>query len=152
MRHMSYDDLLTGRYSSLGQVYFVTTVTAGRVPIFSDFKSARLVIREMQQVHVALLVNSLAWVLMPDHLHWLFQLGDTGALAQVMHRFKGRSARALNAMNSGNSRIWQNGYHDHALRKEEDVRGVARYLAANPLRSGLVAQIGDYSHWDAAWL
>ena len=149
---MSYDDLLTGRYSSPGQVYFVTTVTAGRVPIFSDFKSARLVICEMQQVHVARLVNSLAWVLMPDHLHWLFQLGEAGTLARVMQRFKGRSARVLNAMNPGKTSVWQNGYHDHALRQEEDVRGVARYLAANPLRAGLVAQIGDYSHWDAAWL
>jgi REP element-mobilizing transposase RayT len=152
LRHMSYDYLLTGRYSSAGQVYFVTTVTAGRVPIFEDFHSARCVIREMQQAHTAGLVNSLAWVLMPDHLHWLFQLGDFDALAQVMQRFKGRTARALNAMSSGHSSVWQNGYHDHALRKEEDVRGVARYLAANPLRAGLVAHLGDYSHWDAAWL
>ncbi|PKO62234.1 MAG: transposase [Betaproteobacteria bacterium HGW-Betaproteobacteria-18] len=149
---MSYDDLLTGRYSSPGQVYFVTTVTVGRAPIFDDFKSARCVIREMQQAHTSGRVNSLAWVLMPDHLHWLFQLGDVDVLAQVMQSFKGRSARALNAMNLGKRSVWQNGYHDHALRKEEDVRGVARYLAANPLRAGLVAQIGDYSHWDAAWL
>ena len=149
---MSYADLLTGRYSSAGQVYLVTTVTAGRVPVFADFKLARCVIREMRHAHATGSVKSLAWVLMPDHLHWLFQLGDEGTLALAMHGFKGRSARAANLMDANPCSLWQRGYHDRALRQEEDVRGAARYLAANPLRAGLVTQIGDYSHWDAVWV
>jgi len=48
--------------------------------------------------------------------------------------------------------VWQPGFHDHALRKEEDVRAVARYVVANPLRAGLVQRIGDYPHWNAIWL
>jgi len=163
---MSYDALRTGRHSSHGQVYVVTTVTAGRQPFFVDFTLARCVITEMRHTHAAGRVDSLAWVLMPDHLHWLFQLGDVGTLAEVMQSFKGRSARAINlivgsdgcsaraiSLMDGRQRgIWQRGYHDHALRAEDDVRGVARYLAANPLRAGLVQQLGDYSHWDAVWV
>ena len=34
----------------------------------------------------------------------------------------------------------------------EDVRAVARYIIANPLRAGLCERIGDYPLWDAAWL
>ena len=149
---MSYSDLLTGRYSSPGQVYLVTTVTAGRLPVFTDFTLARCVVNALRHTHDAGHVNSLAWVLMPDHLHWLFQLGDTGSLATAMHSFKGRSARAISQMDAGLCGIWQRGYHDRALRQEEDVRGAARYLAANPLRAGLVTQLGDYSHWDAVWV
>ena len=145
----------------------VTTVTAGRQPFFLDFTLARCVIAEMRHIHTTGKVDSLAWVLMPDHLHWLFQLGDAGTLAEVMQSFKGRSARAINKlMEDFNDRsahlvnlmdgrqrsIWQRGYHDHALRAEDDVRGVARYLAANPLRAGLVQQLGAYSHWDAVWV
>ena len=149
---MSYDALRTGRHSSRGQVYMVTTVTAGRQPFFFDFTLARCVITEMRHTHTTGKVDSLAWVLMPDHLHWLFQLGDTGTLAEVMQSFKGRSARAMKLMDERQRSIWQRGYHDHALRAEDDVRGAARYLAANPLRAGLVAQVGDYSHWDAVWV
>ena len=149
---MSYDALRTGRHSSHGQVYVVTTVTAGRQPFFVDFTLARCVITEMRHTHAAGRVDSLAWVLMPDHLHWLFQLGDVGTLAEVMQSFKGRSGRAISLMDGRQRGIWQRGYHDHALRAEDDVRGVARYLAANPLRAGLVQQLGDYSHWDAVWL
>jgi putative transposase len=49
-------------------------------------------------------------------------------------------------------RIWQDGFHDHALRKEEAVIDAARYIVANPLRAGLVGSVKDYSHWDAIWL
>ena len=41
---------------------------------------------------------------------------------------------------------------DRALRREEDVREVARHLVANPLRARLVDQIGDYPFWDSTWL
>ena len=149
---MSYDSLRIGRHSSPGQVYLVTTVTAGRAPFFADFKLARCVIAEMRRTHATGRVNSLAWVLMPDHLHWLFQLEEAGTLAQVLQSFKGRSAHAVNVLDDRQRSIWQRGFHDRALRKEEDVRGVARYLADNPLRAGLVTKIGDFSHWDAAWL
>ncbi|MEJ1380959.1 MAG: transposase, partial [Candidatus Sedimenticola sp. (ex Thyasira tokunagai)] len=48
--------------------------------------------------------------------------------------------------------VWQAGFHDHALRREEDIIGVARYVVANPMRAGLADRVGDYPHWDAAWL
>jgi REP element-mobilizing transposase RayT len=149
---MSYDNLRTGRCSIAGQFYMVTIVTAGRHPWFVDFSLARCVIAEMRHAHAGGLIDSLAWVLMPDHLHWLFQLGDAGSLARVMQSFKGRSARAINLLDARQRTIWQRGYHDHALRADEDVRGVARYLAANPVRAGLVEQVGEYSHWDAVWV
>jgi putative transposase len=48
--------------------------------------------------------------------------------------------------------LWQPGYFDRALRKEDDRLAVARYLVANPLRAGIVQRIGDYPHWDSVWL
>ncbi|MEG2798132.1 MAG: transposase, partial [Pseudomonas sp.] len=48
--------------------------------------------------------------------------------------------------------IWQKGYFDRALRREEDLKVMARYIIANPLRAGLVEHIGQYPLWDAIWL
>ena len=92
-----------------------------------------------------------SWVVMPDHLHWLCILRK-GSLARLMQRVKSRSAIAVNRATFGNSEIWQPGYHDHALREDEDVKDVARYILANPVRAGLVAKIGDYPLWDAIWV
>jgi REP element-mobilizing transposase RayT len=96
-------------------------------------------------------VETLAWVLMPDHLHWLFILGD-GELANVVRVSKSRSARAVNLMLQREGPVWQKGYYDHAVRDDEDLRKLARYIVDNPLRSGLVQRIGDYPLWDAVWL
>ncbi len=90
---------------------------------------------------------------MPDHLHWLLQLRENGELSQVVQLVKSVSAHAINRqVKLPLPRVWQPGFHDHALRKEEDVRAVARYVVANPLRAGLVQRIGDYPHWNAIWL
>ncbi len=150
---MPYDDLRKGRFSEAGRAYFVTCVLADRSSaLFSDFYCARLVINEMKQLHTVGIVNSMAWVVMPDHVHWLFQLLEVKALSEVMRLFKGRSAHRLNQYLNRQGAVWQKAYHDHALREEEDVRGIARYMVANPLRAGLVKQIGNYPHWDAMWL
>ena len=73
---MSYDDLKLGRRSVPGHAFFVTIVTFKRKPLFSDLYVARCVIREMRRVHDEGYLDSMAWVLMPDHLHWLFRLAD----------------------------------------------------------------------------
>jgi REP element-mobilizing transposase RayT len=95
--------------------------------------------------------KNLCSVVMPDHIHLLLQLGDT-PLQRVVNRMKSRSAIKLNRQIGRTGRFWAPGYYDHALRAEEDLRGVARYIVANPLRAGLVRNIGDYPFWNAIWL
>jgi REP element-mobilizing transposase RayT len=73
-------------------------------------------------------------------------------LSGIARLVKGRSARQVNLAIGGRGGVWQAGFHDHALRKEEDMQAVARYVVANPLRAGLVTRLGDYPLWDAAWL
>ncbi len=150
---MSYDDLRKGRYSEQQRVYFVTTILAEREQrYFTDFSCARYVVAEMRALHDDRVVCSLAWVIMPDHVHWLFQLGERMDLSAAIKRFKARSAYRVNGYLNRQGALWQKSFYDHALRKDEDVRGVARYIAANPLRAGLVEHIGDYPLWDAIWL
>jgi hypothetical protein len=48
--------------------------------------------------------------------------------------------------------VWERAYHDHALRREEDVVGLARYIVANPIRAGLATRVCDYPFWNAVWL
>ncbi|TCT22105.1 REP-associated tyrosine transposase [Thiobaca trueperi] len=149
---MPRDDLLKGRFSCSGHVYHVTTCTEARVPLFRDFSCGRLVVKEMRELNDAKTVTSLAWVIMPDHVHWLFQLGSDLTLSQTMKGFKARSALTINRFLNRREPVWQRAFHDHALRREEDLRTVARYIIGNPLRAGLVQYIGDYPLWDAIWL
>ena len=69
-----------------------------------------------------------------------------------MQRTKGHSAISINRILGNQGQLWQKGFHDRAIRKEEDMQEIARYVVANPLRAGLVEKIGDYPLWDVIWL
>jgi len=97
-------------------------------------------------------VETLALTVMPDHVHWLIQLQERTTLSKVLHSLKSVSAHQLNRQLGRKGRFWQDGFHDHALRKEEAVIEAARYIVANPIRAGLVGSVGDYPHWDAIWV
>ncbi len=94
----------------------------------------------------------MTFVVMPDHVHWLIQLTNNTCLSSIVQAAKSVSARKLNRFWGRKGPVWQDGFHDHALRREEDIQGVARYIVANPIRAKLVKSIRDYSHWDAIWL
>ncbi|NZA28115.1 transposase [Luteimonas sp. SJ-92] len=96
-------------------------------------------------------LDSLAWVVMPDHLHWLLQLRRS-SLSRCMQAFKSRSARAVNAAGAWQGSVWQAGFYDHRLRDERDLERQSRYLIANPIRRGLVSDIDAYPYWWCRWI
>jgi putative transposase len=144
--------LRKGRVSQPGQYYVITTVTYKRQPLFRQWHIGRLVVLEMRRLHEESIIQSLAWVIMPDHLHWLLVLGEVMSLSRMVQTFKGRTARRVNQALQRTGSVWEVAFYDHALRRDEDVRTVARYIVANPLRAGLVSRIGDYPLWDAVWV
>jgi REP element-mobilizing transposase RayT len=144
--------LRIGRFSESNRAYLLTTVTYQRRLVFHDIYLARIVVQAMQHQHRSGQINSMAYVVMPDHVHWLVQLMGDNNLGSIMRCFKGFTAFKINQALGETGRFWQSGYHDHAIREEENIRTVARYIIANPLRAGLVEQIEDYALWDAVWL
>lgn len=138
--------LRVGRYSQAGGIYLVTTITQHRRPLFLSLPAARCLIRSMQYEQQLGRADTLAFVVMPDHLHWLLQITGSADLSRVVQAVKSVIAHRLGG------KIWQDGFHDHALRRDEDLLKTARYTVANPLRAGLVSRLGDYPHWDAIWL
>ena len=139
-------NLRKGRVSLPNQAYLVTIVTQSRIPVFSSLITARIAVRGFHNAVVTKHGQTLAFVVMPDHVHWLLQMEEHGNLSEMIRLYKSKVSLLLQ------QRIWQRGFHDHALRGVEDVRDIARYIVANPLRSGLVKNIDEYPHWDAIWL
>lgn len=143
--------LRRGRFSEIGRAYLITITTDKRHVRFMDWFQARPVIEALKVADQEMDVATYAWVVMPDHLHWLFSLRNRD-LGSVVGRFKSRSTLGYNRGVGRTGKLWQKGYHDSALRSEQAVRQAARYIVANPLRAGLVRRVGDYPMWDARWL
>jgi len=149
---MPYSDLLRGRASIAGQIYIVTTVTRGRARLFLDLYLGRIVVRALYSEATAIGATTLAYVVMPDHLHWLVQLHPHHTLSTVVRSVKGKTAFEIGRFQGTRGPVWEVGFHDHALRTEEDLQSVARYIVRNPIRAGLARSVYDYSLWDAVWI
>jgi REP element-mobilizing transposase RayT len=124
----------------------ITVVTAERRRVFEQFSAARTLIGYLKTENDLQRANTVAFVVMPDHLHWLMQLGEVATLSQVVRGVKSLTSHRLGYP------VWQRGYHDHAVRRDEDLKAMSRYVIANPIRAGLVSSVGDYPHWDAVWV
>ncbi len=150
-----YQQLRAGRVSEAGRIYFVTKVTRERIasgsPPATYLAAGRLVqpgvpaiiVDSLTWLHGETLIQSIAFCVMPDHLHWLFQLGPTAELSAVVRRFAAFTGRAI-ALQTRRGQLWFPGFHEHALRVESEIAAIASYIEQNPVRAGLVASAADW--------
>ncbi|MBY4677537.1 transposase [Marinobacterium sp. CAU 1594] len=125
-------------------------VTRNRSELFTDLQFGRCVVQALMESEQS--AETLAYVLMLDHLHWLLHLRDAYSLSQTVRFMKSRSTRLINQCRQGEDKDWSRGFHDKAVRHESQVIDFARYIVANPLRARLVRTVREYSLWDAVWV
>jgi REP element-mobilizing transposase RayT len=79
----------------------------------------------------------LAWVVMPNHVHALFKVGDSTPLSAIMQNWKSISAVAANKLLNRSGEFWQEDYWDTFMRDEEQTRKAIRYIENNPVKAKL---------------
>jgi len=144
--------LRRGRRSEAGRSYLVTFTCHDRIQLFGDIDLAIVAARALADIRLWRKSRLLCWVLMPDHWHGLVELADVETLSMLVARVKSVSAAAVNLAAGGGVSVWASGFHDRAMRRDDDLVGTARYIVGNPIRAGLCERVGDYPFWDAMWL
>ncbi|MFL9582801.1 REP-associated tyrosine transposase [Stenotrophomonas sp. AB1(2024)] len=147
---MSSNRLRIGRHSIAGQIYVMTTRCTGQARWFERPEAAEIVVDQFRKMDRSRCTLTLAWVVMPDHIHWMFEL-RSHSLAYVARRFKSSSALALNRLSRRQGKVWQPGFFDHALRMDEALLRHARYIVGNPIRAGMTDHIGEYKYAWCRW-
>ena len=111
-----------------------------------------------------------AWVVMPNHVHVLFQPMAGWTLAQIVTSWKSFTGRRISAFGGpGNAtlqrgshvtparlepgvpgeRIWHREYWDRYIRDEVHFRQTLDYIHANPVKAGLVTRAEEW-RWSSA--
>lgn len=141
--------LRVGRFSEVGRPYLVTVACLDRRHVFGSLASGRCFARAIGAMDGD--AETWCWVAMPDHVHWLMAPTGKLELSRCVQKMKALTTRSLRGSGLAGD-VWQRGFHDRALREEEDLRAMARYVIANPVRAGLVRSVREWSFWDAAWI
>ena len=87
----------------------------------------------------------LAYCLMPDHVHLLVEGKTEHANLRRFAKMSKQRSGAAHAL-TGGGKLWQDGYYDRVLRKDEDVKQIARYILENPVRARLVKDPAKYPY------
>lgn len=139
-------------------LHFVTLNVRDRKKAFGRPEYAAMVLRELRfecDRHPATLV---AYVAMPDHLHFLFGPSD-GLVRRFLARFKpgvtlkidalaqrlGRGREREWLMEKGRRELWQDGKHSVHVRSAEWIRQKIDYIHDNPVRAGLCDHPAHYA-------
>jgi len=131
------------RYQKENYVYYVTSVTKYRRPIFRDTIYARHLLGCIAYFHFTLDFKLLGYVIMPDHFHLLIQ-ASKNCISRIMKLIKGNFARRYNELLEQKGSIWQRRFYDNVLRDKKQIQKKLIYMHRNPLIKGLVDNPGDY--------
>ena len=93
----------------------------------------------------------LSWVVMPNHVHVVFQQVAGFPLAAVVGGWKSFSARQVNAILGRRGTLWQRSYFDRLVRSLNQLEQLVEYVEGNPVAAGLVGQPSDWRYSSAGW-
>jgi REP element-mobilizing transposase RayT len=94
--------------------------------------------------------RTLAWNVMPNHVHWLVEPLAGLSLAKLLQTVKGFTGREANRILGQTGAFWEREYHDRVIRDDQHLLNVIAYIHNNPVKSGLVKRAEDW-RWSSAW-
>jgi REP element-mobilizing transposase RayT len=141
--------LRKGRYSDVGRIYHIIFRTSGKDLLLTE---RQIICRKFMEPKLLKANTVLASVVMPDHVHILFELNESEPIGRFLARLKSQTPAAVNRQRKSKNSVWSRGYYDRAIRKEDDLKTVARYIVMNPVRAGLASAVREYPYWNAVWL
>ncbi|GEM_PF-6903179 len=79
-----------------------------------------------------------AFVIMPNHIHCLFQLMETWTLPKLMHSWRSFSAKELNRITGRRGEVWSRSYWDRIPRGPRHYSRIRDYILDIRQRPGCI--------------
>ena len=131
--------------------YFVTVVTRDRLPLLLCGEIPEYVEEALEHIS-GIDLDVFGYVLMPDHIHFMVRTSPRH-LNRAIASFKRYTGRRISE-EVCLPRPWQKRFWLICMAGAKMVDQRADYMLENPLRAGLVADLGDwpYSYWGTRWI
>lgn len=135
-----------------GATYFFTVNLADRTSdlLTKNLDLLRDVVRRVRWAH---LFEIIAWIVLPDHVHALWEMPPTDSdFATRWALIKGGFSRAIpsgepisgSRRKKGERGLWQRRYWEHKIRDERDLEMHCNYIHYNPVKHGHVQRVVDW--------
>jgi len=85
-----------------------------------------------------------AWVVMPNHIHFLARPLVEVQLSEIAHSIKSYTAHEANRLLNRHGQFWQHEPFDRYIRNRKHFLAVVWYIENNPAKAGLCARPEDW--------
>lgn len=123
--------------------YFITINTNKRQRFFAKPNIISSLVKYLRKTSEEEEFDIIVYCFMPSHLHLVLAgQKETSDLQKFVKSFKQISG--FNFKQVFKQKLWAVSFHDHVLRKEENIKSVGRYTLKNPLKAQLAKKVLDY--------
>ncbi|MGD8591158.1 MAG: transposase [Chromatiales bacterium] len=130
-----------------GGCFFFTVVTHGRQRLFNEVENINRLREGFHRTMHEHPFSINAIVILPDHLHTIWQLpdkdGDYSLRWRLIKHYLAAGI-ATNTNHRGEKLVWQRRFWEHLIRDEEDWRRHIDYIHYNPVKHGYTKRPGDW--------
>lgn len=135
-----------------GQYYHVYNRGANRLAIFAGTENYRFLLRRVKQFLPLYPVRIIAYVLMPNHYHFLIAVDEDGALAPFFQRLFNSYSQAFNRQQGRTGTLFEGRAKSILIDDSNYVYALIRYIHLNPVIAGLAKapedwQFSNYPEW-----
>jgi REP element-mobilizing transposase RayT len=120
-----------------------------RKPAIADMVQGSLLTFDSQRYRL------LAWVVMPNHAHVLFQPMNGWTVAKIVAAWKKFTARKIcddrrDSVEDSGAPVWHREYWDRYIRDQTHLQQAIEYIHLNPVKAGLVVTPERW-RWSSAY-
>jgi putative transposase len=128
------------------RVFFATTKTSmGRCLLQSE-RNAGLFVDVLRSLVAEHRFHLYDFVIMPDHVHLLIEVGSEMTVEKAMQLIKGRYSHRLTKEFGHLGEVWQRGFSEVQVLNRESFAQHRVYIATNPVKAGLVDSPEQYPY------
>ncbi len=131
---------------------FVTIVTHARQPWLANDATMAILRTSMQRIKTIHPFRHIAHVVLPDHIHWMFEPTGESTFSQIVAAFKREVTWTIKKTHAESPpqlpvfKLWQNRFYEHTIRDEQDFKNHLDYIHYNPVKHGQVKKLEHYNY------
>ena len=91
----------------------------------------------------------LAWCVMPNHVHSLFEMLAGYSLVGILHSWRSYTAKEANRLLGRRGQFWDDDYFDRYIRDNDHLENAINYIEQNPVKAGLVTYAAQWKYSSA---
>jgi len=129
-----------------GHYYHFYNRGAHRISIFREDDNYLFVLRKVKEYCRSLALTPIAYCLMPNHYHFLIRQDGENWAGLLPQRVFNSYSKAYNKRYEHSGTLFEGNYRVILVENEVHLLHLCRYIHANPVKHGLVADLAEWPY------